>query len=127
MATSNKEIVEEVNKKFTNGDSEGFLEFCDENVTWSMVGESSKNGKKVIRDWMAGMKDMEPPKFTVTETIQEGDSVACRGDMKMKDETGMAGDYSFVDFYRFKNGKITELNSYIVKHKTEGEKKTASA
>ena len=122
MAKANKEIVEEVNAKFTANDPEGFLDLCDEKVVWSMVGEKTRNGKSEIREWKVGMKDMEPPKFTVVEYIAEGDSVACRGDMTMKDEKGFEGKYSFCDFYRFRNGKITELNSYIVKHKTEGEK-----
>lgn len=122
MSDSNKQIVEKINDAFINGNTEGFLEYCAEDVVWSMIGETRKEGKTAIREWMAAMKDIEPPKFTVDEIIAEGESVACRGDMTMKDENGVEGKYSYVDFYRFSDGKVVELNSYIVKHKTEGER-----
>jgi uncharacterized protein len=128
MSETNKQIVEKINESFTQGNSEGFLENCSEDVVWSMVGETTKEGKTAIREWMSQMEGTEPPKFTVDEMIAEGDSVACRGDMTMKDEKGVDGKYSYVDFYRFRDGKVTELNSYVVKQKTEGEKdRTATA
>ena len=122
MSDANKQIVEKINDSFTKGNTEGFLENCSEDIVWSMIGETKKEGKTAIREWMSQMEGMEPPKFTVDEIIAEGDSVACRGDMTMKDEKGVEGNYSYVDFYRFQNGKVAELNSYVVKHKSEGEK-----
>ena len=122
MGETNKQIVEKINKAFADNDPEGFLSYCADNVVWTMVGEKTTNGKTAIREWMAQMKDMEPPKFTVDQLIAEGDSVACCGDMSMKDKEGKLGKYSYCDVYRFSNGKITELRSFVVEHKTEGEK-----
>ena len=128
MSETNKQIVEKINESFTKGNTEGFLEQCTDDVVWSMVGETRKEGKTAIREWMSQMEGTEPPRVTVDEIIAEGDSVACRGDMTMKDEKGVDGKYSYVDFYRFRDGKVTELNSYVVKHKGEGEKdRSASA
>ena len=128
MSEKNKQIVANINDSFTKGNPEGFLENCSEDVVWSMVGETRKEGKTAIREWMSQMEGMEPPKFTIDEVIAEGESVACRGDMTMKDEKGVEGSYSYVDFYRFRGDKVAELNSYVVKHKSEGEKdRTATA
>ena len=60
---------------------------------------------------------MEPPKITNKSTIAEGDSVAANGEMTMK-EDGKDVQYSYCDVYRFDAGKITELNSYVVKNKS---------
>jgi|SRR5688572_1964126 ketosteroid isomerase-like protein len=122
MAESKKQIVEKINKAFADNNPEEFLSNCTEDVVWTMVGEKTNNGKKAIREWMASMKDMEAPKFTVDQIVAEGDSVVCYGDMSMKDESGKLGRYSYCDAYRFSGDKITELRSFIVKHKMEGEK-----
>ena len=121
MAETKKQIVEKINAAFADNNPEEFLSNCTEDVVWTMVGEKTNKGKKAIREWMAGMKDMEPPKFTVDQIIAEGDTVACYGDMSMK-EDGKLGKYSYCDVYRFSGDKITELRSFVVKHKPEGEK-----
>jgi ketosteroid isomerase-like protein len=92
-----------------------------------MVGEKASKGKAAIREFLAQMKDMEPPKFTVDQIIAEGDSVACCGDMTMKDKEGKVGKYSYCDVYRFtSDGKITELRSFVVTQKPEGEKRATA-
>lgn len=121
MSSKNKEIVEKVNAAFTDNKPEDFLSFCDENLDWTMVGDKTFNGKKAVREFMSSMEGMEPPKFTVDKIIAEGSSVVCYGGMKMKDEDGRPGKYSYCDVYHFNNGKIRRLQSFIVKHKTEGE------
>ena len=63
MSQENKEIVEKVNASFTEGNSEGFLSFCSEDIKWTMIGEKHVEGKQAIRVWMKEMDGMEPPKF----------------------------------------------------------------
>lgn len=121
MGNNNKVIVEKVNAAFAKGDTEVFLEHCLDNVVWNMVGEKTTKGVKAIREWMASMGGMEPPKFTVDTMIADGDFVACYGDMTMKNKTGSSEDYSYCDVYRFSGDKIAELRSFVVKHKTEPE------
>lgn len=115
MSAKYKEIVEKVNAAFTENNPEGFLEVCADNVKWTMVGEKSVSGKAAISEWMAQMKEAEPPKFTVDTLIAEGDSVVCCGDMTMKDKDGKTGSYGYCDIYRFSGDKIAELRSFVVK------------
>ncbi|MCA1589090.1 MAG: nuclear transport factor 2 family protein [Acidobacteria bacterium] len=119
MSEQNKKIVEEINAAFAEGNVEKFLEKCTENVEWTMVGEKHVIGKSAIREWMASMEGMEPPKFSVDRIIAEGDSVVCYGDMTMKDKDGKDAAYGFCDIYRFSGDKIAELTSYVVKTQTE--------
>lgn len=125
--TNKKEIVEKINSAFTENNTEGFLEHCTDKVVWTMVGEKTNNGKKAIREWMGQMEGMEPPKFTVDRMIAEADSVACFGDMTMKGEDGVEGKYSYCDVYRFDGDKVAELQSFVVKHKTEAERSGTAA
>lgn len=123
MSSTNKEIIEKVNAAFAEGNSEKFLSFCAENAEWQMVGDKTFKGKQAIREFMSLMEHsgMEPPKFTVDEMIADGDSVVAYGDMTMKDNSGETASYSYADFYRFRNGEIIRLQSFVVKHKTKGE------
>lgn len=114
MSTKNKQIVEKINDSFAKGNTEGFLENCADNVVWRMIGDKTFTGKNAIREFMASMEGTEPPKFTVDNTIAEGDSVVSYGDMTMT-EKGKTTPYSYCDVYRFKGDKIAELTSYVVK------------
>jgi ketosteroid isomerase-like protein len=121
MPNTNKEIVEKVNAAFAENKPRVFLDACADDVTWQIVGDKSYVGKDAIKEFMDSMKDMEPPKFTVDNTIADGDFVNSYGDMTMKDENGKDNPYSFCDIYQFRNGKIVGLRSFLIKHKTEGE------
>ena len=121
MSEKNKKIVKEVNEAFASNRVEGFLKHCSDNIVWRMIGEKTTNGINEIREWMSQMEGAEPPKFTVDEIIADGDSVVCRGDMTMKDKEGVEGKYAYCDFYRFRNGKITQLDSYVIQLKAKAE------
>lgn len=115
MSQKIKEIVEKVNASFMEGNSEGFLSFCSEDIEWTMIGEKHVKGKQAIREWMKEMDGMEPPKFTVDNLISESDTVVCNGDMTMNDKDGKSVPYGYCDIYRFRDGKIEELNSFVIK------------
>lgn len=106
MPETNKQIVEKVNASFEKGDSEEFLSFCADDVEWTMIGEKHVKGKEATREWMKEMDGMDPPRFTISGTIAEGDSVVCHGDMTMKDKDGKDTQYGFCDIYRFSGEKI---------------------
>jgi len=121
--SKNKEIVEKVNASFAEGGAEEFLSFCADDVVWTMVGNRTTKGKKAIREWLASM-DTEPPRFTVDNIIGEGDFVTTYGDMTMKDKDGKIVPYAYCDIYRFREGKIVELSSFVIK--TEAKAESAS-
>ena len=123
MSAKNKEIVEKVNASFAEGGVEGFLSHCADDVVWTMVGNKTTKGKNAIREWMASW-DIEPPKFTVDNIIAEGDIAMAHGDMIMKEKDGTTAPYAYCDIYRFRAGKIVELNSFVVK--TEAKAESAS-
>ena len=126
-AERNKEIIEKVNSAFEQNKPEVFLDACTDDIRWEMAGDEVRTGKDSIRQFMASMGDMEPPKINITAIISDGDSAACYGDMTMV-ESGTENSYSYCDIYRFSGEKISELRSFVVKHKTEdGREKAASA
>ena len=114
MSVNNKAIVEKVNAAFAEGSTEGFLACCADDVAWTMVGDTTVQGKDAIRQWMASMGLMEPPQFTVHNVIAEGDFVTAYGDMTMQDKDGAVVPYAYCDIYHFRGEKIVALRAFVI-------------
>ena len=115
MSNNYKELVEKINATFTEGDTEGFLDHCNDNLKWTMVGEKTVEGKDAVRSFMGQMEGMTPPSFTVDAVVSDGEYAVAHGDMTMQEQDGTTGEYRYCDFYRFENDKVAELTSYVIK------------
>lgn len=114
MSQENKAVLEKANAEIVKGNNEGFLSFCADDIEWTMVGEKTLSGKEAVRQWMATVYT-EPPKFTVTDLIAEGDFVTALGGITAKDENGNEADYAYCDVWRFRDGKMVELKAFVIK------------
>jgi ketosteroid isomerase-like protein len=115
MAANHKETVQRINDAFAENNLEKVLSFCADDLTWTMVGDTTVRGKDAIRKWMASMAP-QPPQITVHDTVAEGDLVIARGDMRMPEEkNGPAIPYTFCDIYRFKGDKVAELTAFVIR------------
>lgn len=126
MSAENEKIVREINTAFEQNEMEKFLDHCDENLVWTMAGEAKTTGKTAIREWMKDMAGCDPPKIGVDKIISTEDSAVCYGDMTMKGSSGEQEGYSYCDIYTFAGGKVTELRSFVLKHKSDDSRSTAA-
>lgn len=113
MNLNNKAILEKANAAITEGDNEGFLSFCTDDVVWTFVGDKILQGKEAVREYMKTAY-VEPPKFMVENLIAEGEFVTAVGKISMKDEDGIMIDYSYCDVWRFRDGKMAELKAFVI-------------
>jgi uncharacterized protein (TIGR02246 family) len=120
MSEKNKAILEEANAHVARGDYEGFLAFCDDDTEWTFVGDRTLKGKEAVRQYMAATYT-EPPKFTVVNSIAEGDFLTALGEITIKDADGKATHYSYCDVWRFHDGKIVELKAFAIETEVENE------
>lgn len=111
----NKAILEKGNAAILEGNNEGMLLHCSDDTEWTFVGEITLKGKEAVRQYLAKAY-IEPPKFTVTNFIAEGDFVTAVGEITLKDEDGMAKHYSYCDVWRFKDNQIIELKAFVIKN-----------
>jgi uncharacterized protein len=114
MSEKNKAILEKGNAAIAEGNNEGLLSFCTDDTEWAFVGDKTLKGKEAVRQYMAATY-IEPPKFTVTNLIAEGDFVMALGDITLKDEDGKAVHHSYCDVWRFRGDKIVELRAFVIK------------
>lgn len=114
----NKAILEKANAAMAAGNTEGFLSFCSDDTEWTYVGEKILKGKEAVRQYLA-TTNMEPPNFTVTNLIAEGEFLTALGEIIMKDKNGQETHYSYSDVWRFRDGKMVELKAFVIKTETE--------
>lgn len=113
MTRSNKDILLKANEAVTNGNNEGFLSECTDDVTWNFIGDRILKGKNAVREYMMETYD-EPPRFTTEHLIAEGDFVIAVGKISLKDGGGKLCDYQYCDVWRFRDGKIAELSAFVI-------------
>lgn len=118
MVENNKQILEKANELVIQGDNEGFLSYCTDDVKWIFIGDRTIEGKEAVRQYMAATY-VEPPKFLVENLIAEGDFVTAIGKISLKDENGKTAYYAYCDVWRFSNGKMAELNAFVIEIKAE--------
>jgi ketosteroid isomerase-like protein len=113
MPQSNRAILEAANAAIIQGNYEGFLAFCADDTEWTFIGEQTLKGKEAVRQWMVATY-REPPEFTVTRMIADGDFVVALGDIVTKAESGKTATSSYCDVWRFHAGKIVELRAFVI-------------
>lgn len=113
MNQHNKAILEAANAAITEGDNEGFLSFCTEDIIWTFVGDKILRGKEAVRQYMEAVY-VEPPKFMVENLIAEREFVTAVGKISMKNESGIMVDYTYCDIWRFRDGKMAELKAFVI-------------
>ena len=111
--STNKEILEKANAAIAESDFEGFLTLCTEDTVWTFEGDRTLRGKAAVRQWMTTTYK-EPPKFRVHRMIAEGDFVAALGEITLKDEEGKAVQHAYCDVWRFREGKMAELQAFVI-------------
>lgn len=114
MSEKYKAILEKGNSAIAAGDNEGFLAFCSDDTEWTFVGDQTLKGKEAVRQYMATAYT-EPPKFTVANTIAEGDYLTVLGDITLKDKDGRAVLHSYCDVWCFRGDEIVELKAFVIK------------
>ncbi|NML37744.1 nuclear transport factor 2 family protein [Chitinophaga sp. G-6-1-13] len=113
MNQHNKTILEKANAAVAEGDNEGFLFFCTDDVTWTFVGDRILQGKEAVRQYMATTY-VEPPKFMVENIIAEGEFVTALGKISMKNENGVEVNYTYCDVWQFRDGKMAALKAFVI-------------
>lgn len=113
MSELNKAVLQNANAAVRMGDHEGFLSFCTDDIVWSTVGGETLHGKDAVRAWMKTAY-LEPPRFTVRQLIGEGDVVVAIGEIASRDEAGKPVANAYCDVWRFRDGKMAELNAYVI-------------
>ncbi|MDH0866691.1 nuclear transport factor 2 family protein [Mitsuaria sp. GD03876] len=113
MPERNKDVLKAANAAIERGDHEGFLAHCAEDIVWTTVGQDTLVGKETVRQWMKTAY-REPPSFTVSDLVADGDFVIALGTIDMAGDDDEAVVYAYCDVWRFRDGKMAELRAFVI-------------
>jgi len=63
----------------------------------------------------------EPPRFEVHRLIADGDFLAALGEITLKDEAGKATRHAYCDVWRFRDGRLAELQAFVVEARPQAQ------
>ncbi|HEY1009922.1 MAG: nuclear transport factor 2 family protein [Daejeonella sp.] len=116
MATT-KELIEQINRLFTDGRMEAFMDYLAEDVVWDMYSSSSGhtrfNGLEELSK-MDGSDMPEHTNFRFSTVVIEGDMASVQGSSTNKRKDGTEYESNFCDIYHFKDDKVVKMSSYVV-------------
>ena len=131
MSDKNREIVKQANVLLMDGKNEEFILMCAEDIEWTLLADSptTMKGRDAMRTFMATTTPAgaDAPKFTVKNMLAEGEVVISNGEMSMKGKEGETVPYAYCDIYRFHDGKIAELLTFINKTQADAKKESSAA
>ncbi|MGO1243932.1 nuclear transport factor 2 family protein [Sphingobacterium sp. JB170] len=116
MATT-KELIEQINRLFTENRMEAFMDYLAEDVVWDMYtassGRTTFNGKAELSQ-MDGSDMPEHTNFQFSTIVIEGDRASVQGLSTNKKADGTEYESNFCDIYQFKDDKVVRMGSYVV-------------
>lgn len=119
--TEKEQFLRKFNEAFASGDIATITESVTDHIRWVMVGDQTIEGKNALAEALESMVPPNGMTMSIDSVITHGREAAVHGIITMKDEAGADKTYAFCDVYRFnglKNGKISELTSFVIEMKS---------
>ena len=116
MATT-RELVEKINRIFTEGRMEEFMDYLAEDVVWDMYTAASGHNRFNGKAELSKMDSSDMPEhtdFRFTTIVIENDLASVQGTSTNKKSNGEQYESYFCDIYQFKNDKVVKMTSYVI-------------
>lgn len=113
-----KELIKNLTVHFATYDLDNAMAFMDNNVVWTLVGETPIVGKEQFKVELQKMSGNKATELTIQSIITNGKEAAVQGEMTMLD----GNRYGFADFYEFtsaKGTKVKSITTYIIHKKND--------
>jgi hypothetical protein len=108
------ELVKNLTIYFASYNLDQVKNYLEDNVTWSLVGDTPIIGKEQFIKALEKMSHNKVAELTIHSIVTHGKVAATHGDMLMED----GNNFGFSDFYEFTNAKANKVKSivsYVVK------------
>lgn len=118
--TEKGKFLQKVNEAFVNYDIEFLSQNVTDDVKWTVIGDMSVEGKEAFVKALEDMKGGHAMDLKIDHIITHGNMASVNGTIEMDEGSGKKSNYAFCDVYLFsgfKNPKIKELTSYVIKVK----------
>jgi len=108
-----KQLLLDFNIALAEADIEALLEWVDDDITWTLIGQDPVEGKQGFTKALTG-SGAEVARLKISNIITHGPTAAVEGELEMENGFRMA----FCDIYRFRGAgskaKISSITAYVV-------------
>jgi ketosteroid isomerase-like protein len=113
MSIDPKSVLAAANNAVSQGDHDGFLAYCTDDVTWHFIGERKIRGKAAVKAYMDATY-VEPPAFDTGLLIADADHVVAIGRITMTGADGRKTTSDYCDVWQLRDGKLAELRAFVI-------------
>jgi ketosteroid isomerase-like protein len=106
-------LLKDLNIAFVTGDLDFVAGVVTDDITWTMVGDDSVQGKQPFLETVRGMNGADVAKLTIHSVITHGREGAANGTLELKN----GKQYEFCDVFQFRGAKgtrIKSIRSYVI-------------
>lgn len=114
MSESHREIVRRINRGFETGDEAAILDCLTDDVVWHVPPHFTARGREEFRQQISSPAADGPPVIDLRSLVVERDTVAVEGHVTNRFKGGGEFRGLFHNVYRFRDGKICRMTSYVV-------------
>jgi len=108
---NNQELFTLANIALAEGNYEGFIDYCAENIIWKNIGGNTYNGKSELLSYIS--MAYTNVAFQTENVIQENDFIVEVGQITYKVD-GNSIHRSYCDIWNFKDGMISQVTSFVI-------------
>jgi len=111
-----KELIRDLTIYFASYEVEKAMDYMDEDVVWTLVGDEPVVGKEAFASELKQMMGNKATELTIYSIVTHGKEAAVHGEMIMED----GSVFGFADFYEFASAgssKVKYIRSYVIHKK----------
>lgn len=118
-----EKFLRDVNKAFSEGDSQFLLNHITDDFSWVIVGEKTVGGRTEFSEALEEMQGMPPMKIDIQNVVLADKSAIVEGIVVGRNKNDQKKYFGFCDIYRLsaeKDLRISKITSYVIdvsKHK----------
>lgn len=118
-----EKFLRDVNKAFSEGDSQFLLNHITDDFCWVIVGEKTVGGRTEFSEALEEMQGMPPMNIDIQNVILADESAIVEGIVVGRNRNDQKKYFGFCDIYRLseeKDPRISKITSYVIdvsKHK----------
>lgn len=120
LTTYQKININSIAEAFSMGEFEEVFDYLDENIIWTILGESEILGKHAVTNHCKQVKDYfnsVTTNFEIQDTISHYNKVIVMGRAEFTRDKQFVSTVSACDVYEFNSSrKIVKITSYCIKH-----------
>jgi ketosteroid isomerase-like protein len=114
MSGANKTIVQKLNSAFAAGDQNAILSCLTDDVVWHVPPYFTAVGKDGFKAQITSPDADGPPVIDLRSLVAENNTVAVEGFVTNTFKGGGLFRGLFHNVYRFRDGKVCRMTSYVV-------------